>query len=203
MAKKACDLALEPGRCTHIHFGFGGYARIRERRAAEWRKCHVAEGHSDYKGTLRDIRHLHTLSRLDIFALIRIRSGTGLVGHDDCINKDNRHHWTFCDHYLALRPAHDMLYDNLKLDPWIKWSWYHDCLGLGIPSNTLRSGNVSLAFGNPFDSSACIIWDGRYSTVDVASPTYRCEHCNKVHAGADCPLPSVRVVGALFFPPRK
>ena len=34
LAKQACGLALEPGRFTHVDFGFGGYARIRERRMA-------------------------------------------------------------------------------------------------------------------------------------------------------------------------
>jgi len=199
MAKRACARALEPGRFAHINFGFGGYTRIRERRLAGWRNWHANEGHDYYKGLPRDFRHLRLLSRLDFYALVRIRSGTGLVGHDGCIGRKDRYHWTSCNKFLTMRPARDTLHDNSKIAPWIKWIKHHDMLGLGIPSNTQRHGNVVVAYGNPFDGTACIIRDGRYITVDVASPTYRCDDCGLVHATAACPLPAFRMDGVLYF----
>lgn len=135
LAKRACQLALEPGRWANIDFGLGSYARIRERRLTQWRSWHTAEGHSYYRGVPCDFRHLRSMTRLDLFALIRVRSGTGMVGHDDCPNNTDRHHWVLCDRYADRRPAFETLYDFSKSSMWVDWIRHHDMLGLGIPAN--------------------------------------------------------------------
>jgi len=38
LAKRACELVLEPGRISGVDFGFGSYARIREQKLACWRQ---------------------------------------------------------------------------------------------------------------------------------------------------------------------
>jgi len=199
LAKRACQLALEPGRWANIDFGFSSYARIRERRLTQWRSWHTAEGHSYYRGVPRDFRHLRSMTRLDLFALIRVRSGTGMVGHDDCPNNTDRHHWVLCDRYTDRRPAFETLYDFSKSSMWVDWIRHHDMLGLGIPANARREGNVTIAFGNPFDGTACIVRDGRRIVVDIALPTYRCDDCGLVHANPGCSLPAFHMAHSYYF----
>jgi len=199
LAKMACELALEPGRFQDVDFGFGCYAPVRERRLAQWRFWHTEQGHVYYQGTPRDFKHLRRLTRLDLFAIIRIRSGTGMVGHEECHDSDERHHWTTCDRYADGRPASNTLYDNSKIGIWVDWIRKHDVLGLGIPSNTRRCGNINVAFGNPFDGTACIIYDGRRIVVDVAPPTLRCNDCNLCHSSAGCPLPALKMAHSYYF----
>jgi len=202
LAKRACGLALEPGRFKGVDFGFGGYARVREQRLASWRSWHAGEGHTYYRGVPNSFGHMKGLRRLDMYAVVRIRSGTGLVGHDRCDGKDSRFHWTDCSRYEDGRPDSTTLFDNRRIGDWVTWIRRHDFLGLGIPSNAARSGNVCVAFGNPFDGTACIIRDGRYITIDVAASTYACEDCGLVHSEADCPLPTFRLVGVFYFLPK-
>jgi len=199
LAKRACGLRLEPARWAYVDFGTGAFAAIRKARLVQWRSWHLNEGHAYYGGVPHDFRHLRGLSRLDLFALIRIRSGTGLVGHDDCRNKDDRHHWVECDRYLDNRPPRSTLFDNNKVAAWVKWFKHHDMLGLGIPSNVRSCGWVSVAFGNPFDGTACIVRDGRRIVVDIVAPTYRCERCNLVHSSAGCSLPAINLSSKYYF----
>jgi len=169
LAKRACELVLEPGRITGSNFGFGSYARIPEQRLACWRQWHEHEGHGYYCGSPKDFRHLRTMTRLDFFPLIRIRSGTGMVGHNDCANNENRHHWTLCDRYTALRPHKDSLYDNKRIGDWVAWLRHHDMLGLGIPANLRQYQGVTVTFGNPFDAMACIVRNGQRIIVNIAN----------------------------------
>jgi len=199
MAKRACDLALEPGRFVDVDFGFGGYARVRARRYTEWKAWHMAEGHAYYKTIPRDFRHLRSLSRLDMYAIVRIRSGTGLVGHDDCPDRADRHHWTTCDRYAVGRPDSATLYNNSMIGQWVRWINSYDMLGLGIPANMRQYQNVMVAFGNPFDATACIVRDGHRIVVHIARPVYRCERCHLVHAEAGCPLPAFNLPTAFYF----
>jgi len=199
LAKWACELVLEPGRISAVDFGFGSYAPIREQRLACWRQWHEHEGHGYYRSSPKDFRHLRTLTRLDFFALIRIRSGTGMVGHDDCADNENRYHWTLCDQYTALQPHKDSLYDNKRLGDWVAWLRHHDMLGLGIPANLRQFQGVTVAFGNPFDTTACIVQNGGRIIVDIAKPVYRCEKCHLVHTAAGCPLPAFILPTALYF----
>ena len=199
LAKRACDIRLEPGRIAGVDFGFGAYARFRELRLATWRTWHAEEGHTYYRGIPRDFRHLRLLSRLDLYALIRARSGTGMTGHDDCVGRLDRLHWTSCDRYKELRPPSDKLWDNRVIHDWVKWIRHHDWLGLGIPSNVQHSMNVTVAFGNPFDGTACIIRDGHRIIVDVAKAVYRCDACGLVHSSSLCPLPDFKMLHKAYF----
>ena len=199
LAKKACELALEPGRFQDADFGFGCYACIREQQLVQWRLWHTEQGHVYYRGTPRDFKHQRRLTRLDLFAIIRIRSGTGIVGHDECHGSDGRHHWTTCDRYPDGRPASNTLYENSKIGTWVDWIRKHDMLGLGIPSIIRRCGNINVAFGNPFDGTACIVYDGRRIVVDVAPPPYRCDNCNLCHSSAGCPLPALKMAHSYYF----
>ena len=199
LAKRACELVLEPGRISGVDFGFWCYTRIREQRLAGWRLWHTGEGHHYYCGSPRDFRHLRSLTRMDMFALIRIRSGTGLVGHNNCPDREDRHHSILCDRYATLCPPADCLYDNRVLDDWIKWFRHHDMQGLGIPANLRQYQNVTVAFDNPFDATACIVRDGRRIGVDIAKQVYRCEKCHMVHAESGCPLPAFNMPIAFYF----
>jgi len=199
LAKKACELALEPGRFQDADFGFGCYACIREQQLAQWRLWHTEQGHIYYRGTPQDFKHQRRLTRLDLFAIIRIRSGTGMVGHDECYGSDGRHHWTTYDRYADGRPASNTLYDNSKIGTSVDWIRKHDMLGLGIPSNTCRCGNINVAFSNPFDGTACIVYNGRRIVVDVAPPTYRCDDCNLCHSSAGCSLPALKIAHSYYF----
>jgi len=146
----------------HVFFllMFCSYEKIHENRMASWRLRHTAEGYSYYPTAPLNYQHVRTMSRLDFYALIRIRSCTAMTGHDDCVDKEDRHHWTSSTRYLDGRLDVGCLYDNKKVRPWIRWIWLHDMPGLGIPSNTARNGNIHLTYGNPFDGIVCIIRKG-------------------------------------------
>jgi len=72
-------------------------------------------------------------------------------------------------------------------------------LGLGIPTNLRQYQDVTVAFGNPFDATACIVRNGRRTIVDIAKPVYRCEKCHLVHTAAGCLLPAFILPTALYF----
>jgi len=199
MTKRSCDMVLEPSHWAHIDFSLGTLPMFRKRRLDQWRTWHISQGHGYYTGTPHDYHHLRGLSRLDFFAVIRIRSGTGIVGHDDCIGKDDRFHYISCNRYDDCRPRFETLFNNRHLQDWVGWIHSHNMLGLGIPSNTPRSGNVTVAYDNPFDGTACIVQDGRFITIDVVSPTYRCQEWHLVHSTAECPLPAFTLDGVLYF----
>ena len=83
-AKNSIGQQLRPALWDRVSFGIGHSARARELRKGEWEGWHSKEGHGYYPRGPRPPRHLHGLSRMDSYVLLRIRSGTGLVGHDDC-----------------------------------------------------------------------------------------------------------------------
>jgi len=66
-------------------------------------------------------------------------------------------------------------------------------VGLGIPSSTQRCGGVTVAYGNSFDNTACIVRDGRYIMVDVVRTVQKCERCSLVHSGSACLLPAFNI----------
>jgi len=120
LAQRACDLDLEPGRFAYVDFGFCSYEKIHENRMASWRLWHTAEGHSYYGTARSNYRHPCTMLRLDFYALFRIRSGTGMTSHNGCIDKEDTHHWILSTRYLDGRPAAGCLYDNKKVQWWIR-----------------------------------------------------------------------------------
>jgi len=93
-----------------------------------------------------------------------------------------------------MRPDRTTLFDNKLLPSWLKWIEHHDYMSLGIPSNTSNMADVRVACSNPFDGTAIIIKDGRYITVDVARPVYRCDECLRL-----CPLPPIIIPNKYFF----
>jgi len=69
----------------------------RNLRQTEWNHWHKSEGHSYYNRTPKKSRHLRDLSRLDHYILLRMRSGTDVVGHDDCRAMEEPFHLVICD----------------------------------------------------------------------------------------------------------
>ena len=72
-------------------------------------------------------------------------------------------------------------------------------LGLGIPASVTQLQNVTVAFGNPFDSTACIVRDGRYIMVDITRPIYQCDKCSMAHPSHNCPLPPFKMASVHYY----
>ena len=83
-AKEAVGGVQHVQNWADIVLGMGHAMIARQLRATEWTHWHTAEGLGYYQRSPRKPRHLCGLSRLDHYILLRIRSGTGVVGHDDC-----------------------------------------------------------------------------------------------------------------------
>ena len=90
------------------------------------------EGHGYYDRAPRKPRHLRELSRLDHYILLRLRSGTNVIGHDDCRGKSDRFHLVSCDRYLAKRPRFPTLFNDKPVHDWCDWWQSHFNLGMGI-----------------------------------------------------------------------
>src|SRR5207302_10339782 len=117
-ARSSVGQQPRPALWDGVSFGIGHAALARELRREEWEDWHGREGHEYYARGPRPPRHLRGLSRMDSYVLLRIRSGTGLVGHDDCEGKDARHHWVECPRYERGRPARDTLYKDSAVPAW-------------------------------------------------------------------------------------
>ena len=155
-----------------------GHAMIaRELRAAEWSHWHLSEGHSYYDRAPKKPRHLRGLSRLDHYILLRIRSGTGVVGHDECPGVDNRFHLVSCDKYLLKRPRFPTLFNDKRVPEWRDWWQSHFNLGLGIPSEHKDNDGVVTVCGNPFQRTVTQLVNGTLSLFHLGAPDSRCTRC--------------------------
>jgi len=111
-AKEAVGGVLNVRNWAGVVLGLGHAMIARELRSAEWTHWHVSEGHGYYDRFPKKPRHLRGLSRLDHYILWRIRSGTGVTGHDGCRGVDHRFHLVSCDRYLAKCPRFPTLFNN-------------------------------------------------------------------------------------------
>src|SRR5207237_7899694 len=106
-------------------------------------------------------RHLRGLIRLDSYVLLRIGSGTGLVGYNDCEGKDTRHHWVECPRYDENRPDRNTLYKDLAVSAWKDWWVGHGWLRLGIPRHITEIDGELVVADNPFDETLTVERGGR------------------------------------------
>jgi len=111
------DAAFFDGLC----FGIEHLMAAREDRRNELLEWHVAEGHSYYKRLPWSPVHLQGLTRMDFYVLIRICSGTGVLGHDDCVNNLAQFHLTESPRFGALGPTPDKLFVDKHIPHYRKW----------------------------------------------------------------------------------
>jgi len=120
-AKEAVGGVLHVRNWAGIVLGLGHAMMARDLRQAEWDHWHRSEGHDYYGRTPKKPRHLRGLSWLDHYILLRIRSGTGVVGHEDCRAAGERFHLVNCDRYLVKRPLFQTLFNDKRIPAWRDW----------------------------------------------------------------------------------
>ncbi|KAG0136140.1 hypothetical protein HOY82DRAFT_599685 [Tuber indicum] len=170
-------------------------------KAKEWQLWHDREGHDYYRRKPVHARHLKGLSRMDVYCLVRIRSGAGLWGHEDCDGGDERHHLVRCRRYMPKGLGPLALFDDKRVPDWVTW-WRHHCwVGLGVPRGHVDLGDVRIVAGNLFNSKFYTQGDdGEYLK---AKGGVMCTRCGRVKQGDDhsClkpTLPGFHGVGHVF-----
>ena len=176
-AKEAVGGVLHVRNWAGIILGLGHTMMARELRSTEWNQWHVSEGHSYYGRMPKKPRHLRGLSRLDHYILLRIRSGTGVTGHDECPGVDDRFHLVSCDRYLAKRPSIPTLFNDKRVPVWRDWWQSHFNLGLGIPCEHKDNDGVITVCGNPFQRTVTQLVNGTLSLFHLGAPDDRCTRC--------------------------
>jgi len=176
-AKEAVGGVLHVRNWAGVVLGLGHAMIARELRTAEWSHWHISEGHGYYERTPKKPRHLGRLSRLDHYILLRIRSGTGVTGHDGCPGVDDRFHRVSCDRYLAKRPRFPTLFNDKRIPEWRDWWQSHFNLGLGIPSEHEDNDGVVTVCGNPFQRTVTQLINGTLSLFHLGAPDSRCTRC--------------------------
>jgi len=188
MAKKAVGGVLHARNWAGVVLGLGHAMIARELRAAEWSHWHTSEGHGYYDRTPKKPRHLRGLSRLDHYVLLRLRSGTDVVGHDGCQNADDRFHLTTCGKYLVKRRRFPTLFNDKRIAEWRDWWQSHFNLGMGIPSEHMDNDGVITVCGNPFQRTVTQLVDGTLTLVNLSENCLRCLREKCLGDGA-CRLP--------------
>ena len=190
-AKEAVGGVLHAPHWDGVVLGLGHAMIAKELRSTEWAHWHTAEGHGYYGRTPKKPRHLRGLSRLDHYILLRIRSGTGVSGHDGCPGVDDRFHLVSCDKYLAKRPRFPTLFDDKRVPGWRDWWQSHFNLGLGIPSEHKDNDGVVTVCGNPFQRTVTQLINGTLSLFHIGTPDSRCTRCllKSCNSSDKCKLP--------------
>jgi len=177
MAKEGVGGVQHARNWAGVVLGLGHAMIARELRANEWTHWHVSEGHGYYNRSPRKPRHLRGLSRLDHYILLRIRSGTGVTGHDGCPGVDARFHLVSCDRYLAKHPRFLTLFNDKQIPEWRDWWQSHFNLGLGIPYEHHDNDGVVMVCGNHFQRTVTQLVDGTLSLFHLGAPDDRCTRC--------------------------
>jgi len=189
-AKQAVGGVLHVRNWAGVVLGLGHPMIARELRSAEWTHWHISEGHGYYDQSPKKPRHLRGLSRLDHYILLRIRSGTGVTGHDGCPGVDP-FHLVSCDRYLTKRPRFRTLFKDKRVPEWRDWWQSHFNLGLCIPSEHHDNDWVVTVCGNSFQRTVTQLINGTLSLFHLGTPDDRCPRCLlKSSNGKDkCKLP--------------
>jgi len=190
-AKEAVGGVLHVWNWAGVMLGLGHAMIARELRAAEWSHWHTSEGHGYYDRSPRKPRYLPGLSRLDHYILLRVRSGTGVVGHDDCQNAKDRFHLTSCDKYLVKHPRFPTLFNDKRITDWRDWCQSHFNLGMGILSEHKDNDGVVTVCGNPFRRTVTQLINGTLSLFHLGDPDSRSARCllKGCNGGDKCLLP--------------
>jgi len=120
---------------------------------------------------------LRGLSRLDHYILLRIRSGTGVTGHDGCPGIDDRFHLVSCDRYRTKRPRFPTLFHDKQVHEWRAWWQSLFILGLGIPCEHRDNDGVVTVCGNLFQRTVTQLIAGTLSLFHLGAPDDRCTRC--------------------------
>jgi len=108
---------------------------------------------------------------------LRIRSGTGVVGHDGCRGADDCFHLTSCDRYLVKRPRFPTLFNDKRILDWRDWWQSHFNLGMGITSEHCDNDGVVTVCGYPFQRTVTQLINGTLSLFHLGAPDDRCTRC--------------------------
>ena len=172
---------MKGGRWTDMDYEGDWDGRINEMAREDWLEWHKEEGHDYYTRLPMKPKHLKHLSRLDMYVLIRLRTGACKKGHDECLNVEFRHHLALCPKYDNKRPELETLYDDKHLPEWKEWWIEHEYLQMGIPTGTVSSLEVRVMYGNPFDGTIMIEKNG--SVIKEIAKKPPCDGCGKTHEG--------------------
>ncbi|RPA88740.1 hypothetical protein L873DRAFT_1796497, partial [Choiromyces venosus 120613-1] len=184
-AKRIMKTVHNPVHVDGVTFGIRNDMIAREVRRSDWMKWHKAQGHGYYERTPRKPRHLRGLSHLNLYTLVRIRSGTDIRDHDDCNGHDMRFHLVYCPRFADGRPDRETLFDDKALPLWADWWRSHDFLGYSIQAQKPSLGTVQIVGGNP--SGEPIHCPAPRDSTLVPATTIRlhkmCPNCSKVVMG--------------------
>jgi len=181
-----------------VVLGLGPTRIARDPRQTEWVHWDKTEGHGSYDRTPKKPRYLRGLSRLDHYILLRIRSGTGVIGHDDCLGTRDRFHRVSCDRYMTKRPRFPTLFNDKHVPDWGVWWQSHFNLCMGISYEHTDNDGVVTVCGNPFQQMVTQLINSTLSLFHLGVPDSRCTRCLlKSCNGSDkCKLPlKFRTVG--------
>jgi len=190
-AKETVGGVLHLRNWAGVVLGLGHAMIARELRATEWAHWHTTQGHGYYDPSPKKPRHLGGLSRLDHDILLRIRSGTGVVGQDGCRGVEDRFHLTSCDRNLVKRPCFPTLFNDKRIPDWRDWWQSHVNLGVGIPSEHKDNHGVVTVCGNPFQRTVAQLINGTLGLFHLGDPDGRCTRCllKGCSSGDRCMLP--------------
>ena len=114
-AKEAVGSVMNVRNWPDVVLGLGHAMLAQDLRQTEWAHWHGAEGHGYYNRTLKKPRHLRGLSQLDHYILLRIRSGTDVVGHNGCGTGDKRFHLVKCNRFAVKRLPFLALFNDMRV----------------------------------------------------------------------------------------
>ena len=122
---------------------------------------------------------------------MRVRSSTGVSGHDECPGVDDRFHLLSCDRYLAKRPRFPTLFNDKRVPEWRDWWQSHFNLGMGIPREHQDNDGVVTVCGNPFQRTVTQLINGTLSLFHLGAPDSRCTRCmlKSCNGSNKCKLP--------------
>lgn len=172
----------------------------REHRRNEWLTWHIAEGYSYFKHSPRSPVHLPELTRIDFYVLIRIRSGTDVSGHKECIDGLDMFHLANCPRFRALGPGPDQLFVDKSIADFKAWWTHHRWLEMGIPRQHPDLADVQVVAGNPFTYTITILQGDIYVDRVLGIAKDFCAFCQRSHdLSRTCMAPLYYVNSRLQF----
>ena len=188
---------LETWRWDGLCFGIGQLEVARTARSDEWSKWHREEGHSYYTRKSRKPSHLKKLTRIDFYVIMRLRTGTGVSGHDPCCDDLPRYHLLDCLRFAAGRPCRGSHCDDKVIGDGVDWARQHFHLGMGIPKGLVEIDGCLVVAGNPFTGCAIVNKDG--SMVQVGFLRRPCGRCGSLVANHKCRRPTDTIPDKYYF----
>ncbi|PUU74859.1 hypothetical protein B9Z19DRAFT_395619 [Tuber borchii] len=173
--------------------------------ADEWLDWHCDMGHIYYNRRAAQVKHIKGWSRLDFYILVRLRSGAGLYGHDECPRYDERLHLSKCVRYNKEQPGPDSLFQDKQVGRWKEWWQLHMNLGLGIPRALNDGDKLVTVCGNPFEHTVTMLMNGTLKLVEWKKTREWCYRDRCDGSGCHVPmasLPPIKYYLTTVFPTR-